>query len=234
MKPIIGIVSRPSKIFNTIDSQVVEETNRNMILKFGGIPIMIMPPQVLSYDSTAPKDTPSLTTFEEEILVDELKLCDGILMPGGLKSYSYDYFIDDYAKENNIPILGECLGMQIMARNHGGARVIKNETDIKHYNKDTMQAHKVFFVDDSKLSKMVNKKCETVNSFHNYHVCDVKNMKISAYASDGIIEAVEDPTKLFRLGVQWHPEKDLDNESNQAICEGFIEAAKVYKKKRTK
>ena len=135
--PIIGIVARPGKIFSTIDTVATEETNRNMILRFGGVPIMIMPPQQISYDSIKPRDVKPLTDDEKNILVDELMLCDGILMPGGLKSYSYDYFIDDYARENNIPILGECLGMQIMARNHNGAKIIKNDSTIKHYNKDS-------------------------------------------------------------------------------------------------
>lgn len=148
MKPIIGIVARPGKIFSTIDTVVTEETNRNMILRFGGVPIMIMPPQQISYDSIKPRDVKPLTDDEKNILVDELMLCDGILMPGGLKSYSYDYFIDDYARENNIPILGECLGMQIMARNHNGAKIIKNDSTIKHYNKESKLAHNVTFVDD--------------------------------------------------------------------------------------
>ncbi len=227
MKPIIGIVARPGKIFSTIDTVVTEETNRNMVLRFGGVPIMIMPPQQISYDSIKPRDVKPLTDDEKNILVDELMLCDGILMPGGLKSYSYDYFIDDYARENNIPILGECLGMQIMARNHNGAKIIKNDSTIKHYNKESKLAHNVIFVDDSKILQIVGKKEIKVNSFHNYHASDVKNMKVSAYCDDGIVEAVEDPTKLFRIGVQWHPEV-LNDEPNQALCESFINAAQGY------
>lgn len=231
MRPVIGIVGRPGKIFQSIDVEVAEETNRNMILKFGGTPIMLLPPQMISYDSIKPRDVNALTEEEKEILINEISLCDGILMPGGLKSYSYDYFIDDYAKENDIPILGECLGMQIMARNHNGGMVVKNDTNINHYNKETMKAHKVNFVSDTMLYDIVKKQSDVVNSFHNFNVCEVKDMKVCAYSDDGIVEAVEDPNKLFRLGVQWHPEKDLDSEINQAICDTFIDSAKIFKKR---
>lgn len=227
-RPMIGIVSRAGKIFNTKDVQVIEENNRNMVLKFGGIPIMILPPQILSYDSIKPRDIPDLTDGERLILKKQISLCDGLLMPGGLKSYSYDYFIDDYAKDIDIPILGECLGMQIMARNHGGANIIKNQTNIEHHT-ENLNAHKIRFVDDTKLSRIVSKPEEIVNSFHSYNVTDVKNMVISAYSEDGLVEAVEDSSKLYRIGVQWHPEKDTNNECNQCICEEFIKAAKVYK-----
>lgn len=228
-KPVIGIVSRPGKIFDKIDILGVEETNRKMILKFGGVPIMILPPQQLSYDSIKPKDIPGLCHEDKVLLMREIGLCDGILMPGGLKSYSYDYFIDDYSKEIGIPVLGECLGMQIMARNHGCAIVLKNNTNINHNNKDTLTVHDVIFVDDTKISDIVGEHKTTVNSTHSYHVSNVKKMIVGAYAEDGIVEALEDPVKLFRIGVQWHPEKDLDNECNQRICESFINAAKTYK-----
>lgn len=42
-------------------------------------------------------------------------MCNGIVMPGGCKIYYYDKFIAKYAIENDIPVLGICLGMQILA-----------------------------------------------------------------------------------------------------------------------
>ena len=50
----------------------------------------------------------------------------------------------------------------------------------------------------------------------------------SAWAEDGTLEAVEDPSKRFALGVLWHPEEDED----AALFRGLVEEAAAYRKQR--
>jgi putative glutamine amidotransferase len=46
----------------------------------------------------------------------------------------------------------------------------------------------------------------------------------SAYADDGVVEAIEAPGEAFTLGVQWHPEENLAPEGT-ALFAAFIRAA---------
>ena len=76
--------------------------------------------------------------------------------------------------------------------------------------------HWVNLEQDSILGKLYGEKLE-VNSFHHQCLNKLgKELKITAIAPDGIIEAVEMPSHSFVLGVQWHPEMLL-NTSNKML-----------------
>ena len=49
--------------------------------------------------------------------------------------------------------------------------------------------------------------------------------RVSATAPDGVIEAIEDPSARFCLGVQWHPENFWRTGEFRPLFEGFLEAA---------
>ena len=51
--------------------------------------------------------------------------------------------------------------------------------------------------------------------------------KVSATAPDGVIEAIEDPSLPFCLGVQWHPENFFRTGEFRPLFEGFLEASSV-------
>jgi putative glutamine amidotransferase len=48
---------------------------------------------------------------------------------------------------------------------------------------------------------------------------------VVATAPDGIIEAIEDPSARFCLGVQWHPENFWRTGEFRPLFEGFVEAS---------
>ena len=109
-KPIIGIVGRISEIENK-NIIYVNEEYRLSITKAGVIPFIIIP----SNDSIYNNQINRLTVQDKNNLLIILKFCDGILMPGGNVWYEFDEFICEFAINNDIPILGICLGMQILA-----------------------------------------------------------------------------------------------------------------------
>ena len=81
------------------------------------------------------------------------------------------------------------------------------------------------------LERLMRERLEgdtcAVNSRHHQAVKEVgKGLVVSATAPDGVIEAVEDPTRRFCLGVQWHPENFYRTGEFRALFEGFIEAAR--------
>ena len=47
----------------------------------------------------------------------------------------------------------------------------------------------------------------SVHSKHRQAVTDPGSLTVLARADDGVIEAVGDPSRPFRVGVQWHPER---------------------------
>jgi putative glutamine amidotransferase len=66
-----------------------------------------------------------------------------------------------------------------------------------------------------------------VNSTHHQAVSRPgKGVLVSAWAPDGVIEAIELPDHPFALGVQWHPEALAGREPrHRAILRGLVEAA---------
>ena len=229
IKPIIGVIGRIDVASDDDKVVCMRESTRRSIVKKHCIPFLILPNQDLEYGLLEPKDIPNLTKIEKEDLKKIVDMCDGLLIPGGYKWYEFDEFIYNYALEKNIPILGICVGMQMMCRidqNRNSVcedTTIKNNTKINHNQRDKKYVHSVSIVDNTKLSKIINKNKIEVNSKHNYHVDRIVNLKISAYSFDGLIEAVEYENKKFVIGVQWHPETmlDYDDDANK-IFDEFI------------
>lgn len=229
-KPIIGILSGVStqhyKGKDLTEFYVFNDYN-TAVLKYGGIPICITASKQMDYKKTNKEDITPLTNEEKEDLIDMINLCDGIIMPGETRSYEHNYFIDSYLKENNIPTLGICLGMQVMAINSSKEKLQPVEKENSHFQKKH-----IIEIEDGLLKKIINKDETLVNSYHSYMVVNPGSYKVVARSTnDGVIEAIEDEKSTFRLGVQWHPEKDLDNETNSKIFESFINACINYHNK---
>lgn len=232
-KPIIGIVGRPNKIMSGYSVMSVNETLREAIIRAGGIPIIILPPQNVDYEESKPKLMERLTDEEKEILISQIKLCDGIVMPGGFKWYEYDLFVANYLKDNDIPTLGLCMGMQLLAYIDNIGKEVENnnlhkiETKINHFQTGVSEVHDVTLVKGTILRKIFGSEKIIVNSRHNYGVTNVNNAVISAYSKDNVIEAIEFPDNKFIVGIQWHPESILDiKPENQKIFDKLVEKSK--------
>ena len=226
MKPIIGIVARPNYSDENISELMVKERYRKQIIKHGGVPILILPPKLIDYNNSKPSENMELTEEEKEIIYSQLKLCDGILIPGGYKIFSHDYLILDYAIKNDIPVLGICMGLQLMSNYcQEVAYNEKNNTEINHFDLTGKIGHNVKIKKGSKLGSIINEENLWVNSMHNYHATKGGIYDVVAVSEDGIIEALELPNLRFNIGVQWHPEIADDEPSNRLI-DKFVESCK--------
>ncbi len=131
--------------------------------------------------------------------------------------------------ERDKPVLGICNGMQVLAALHG-CRLSPN---IRALGSHVMEhdkrghLHPVSIKQDTALSRILAQPQITVNTFHREAVVELSDQVVaSAYAEDGIVEAIEVPTHRFALGVQWHPEQFVtqDHPGNR-IFEAFLRAA---------
>lgn len=147
-----------------------------------------------------------------------VKECDGIILPGGGKDYEIDLKIVKYLYDHDIPTLGICLGMQIMALAFQGD-LGRLETN-KHQSEEEY-VHEVKIKEGSKLFQILKEHTIMVNSRHSDYITTT-DLPIVAISNDLIIEAVEDNTKKFFIGVQWHPESLEKNIYSKRLFDFFI------------
>ena len=134
--------------------------------------------------------------------------------------------------ENYIPLLGICRGHQILNVVNEGSLIIDIPSDF-----DTLVAHSkghkhmVQVVEGTLLYEILGEDSGMVNTSHHQAVeILAPGFRASAYATDGLIEAIEpvDRTKHpFILGVQWHPEsmiRESQSPFTVAIAKRFMEA----------
>ena len=214
-KIIIGIVSRPTYSSSNRNMLGVYESYIRSIIQGGAIPLIISPTSNIEYEKY--NKHVELTNLELENLEYVLKLCDGILMPGGEEPFKYDYEILKYAIKNNIPILGVCLGMQIMCS--------LNDYNLTPVYNHYLVNHKIY-LDESKLKEILKKDVLYVNSRHKEQVKTSGIYKVVARSDDEVIEAVEYNENTFNIGVQWHPE---DMKEQQILYNEFINIIKKQK-----
>lgn len=137
-----------------------------------------------------------------------------------------------YAIDHDIPLLCICRGHQILNVAEGGSLIIDipsdHDTIILHRQEGK---HMVRVVEGTNLASIVGCDSGLVNSRHHQAVKTIApGYLASAYASDGIIEAIE-PAEPgghpFILGLQWHPEsmiRESDSPFTLPIAIRFMDA----------
>jgi putative glutamine amidotransferase len=86
--------------------------------------------------------------------------------------------------------------------------------------------HQVTLAPGTRLSRLVGKPTILVNTFHREAIGELSpSVVASARSDDGVIEAIEVPSRAFALGLQWHQElfAGTDHPGNQ-VFRGLIEA----------
>jgi CTP synthase (UTP-ammonia lyase) len=228
MKPIIGIPLRSDKDERDRPLEYLFDSVRRSVIKSGGLVLPLSPPQDVDYIFVKGNELPPLTDDEKESINFFLDCINGLLIPGGLKFSEYDRYLLEEAIKQDIPILGICLGMQIMSCYQMDVHMEPNaDTGITHIGAlEDHYMHRVRIDKSSKLYKIIGEEDIPVNSFHKYHATPNSWYKAVAFSEDGLIEAIESPDDKFNFGIQWHPEKMLDyDESARKLLNAFIEAA---------
>lgn len=129
------------------------------------------------------------------------------------------------ALDADLPVLGVCRGMQMLAVAYGG-RLYQHLPDVLGHDKHRPAvglygSHGARFLPGSRIAEIMGGDGE-VNSYHHQGVADPGGLVVTGWADDGLIEAVEDPERRFVLGVQWHPEGDGDQRPFEALVRACL------------
>lgn len=235
MAPVIGI----STNFHTVDKGkflgmeriYINKDYVDAVIKAGGIPLLLPPVDKV----------PLLRKYAE--------LCDGFILSGGgdVNPILYgetphpkleeihssldrsQWILTEAILQTTKPLLAICRGIQLLNVVQGGS-LWQDITAVGHpviLHSQTGprgdKFHQVNILPDSILGKLFGSTLQ-VNSFH--HQClktPGHNLKITATAPDGIVEAVELTDRTFGLGIQWHPEMLLTtSEEMLPLFQNFI------------
>ena len=188
---------------------------------------------------------------------DHLSDCDGILVPGGFGGRGIEGKLEaaKYARENNIPYLGICLGMQAavieFSRNVLGLPDanseefdpesknlvihLMNDQKDKEQKGGTMRlgAYPCIIKDQSLMSNAYGKQEVSERHRHRYEFnneyrdeVEKHGMKITGVSPNGVlVEAVEIPNHKFFVGVQYHPEFKSRPNHAHPLFREFVRAA---------
>ncbi len=117
------------------------------------------------------------------------------------------------AEKRHLPVLGICGGMQLMNVARGGKLYQHLPAELHgtlahEQAEDRRQpSHAVVVAPGTKLAQLLPSGEIQVNSSHHQGIRTLgRGLVASASSPDGLIEALEDPTARFWIGVQWHPE----------------------------
>ena len=133
------------------------------------------------------------------------------------------------ARERDLPVLGICRGLQVMAVAHGGTLTqnLPDVSDLVHRERPgQFVEHEALFVPGTLAAEVYGTDPVVVNSSHHQAVESPGTLLVSGLAPDGTIEACEDPDAAFCLGVQWHPEHPDRRAADLPLVRAFLAACR--------
>lgn len=202
MKPVILICGGPAYDRQFLESAVVvNKTYTTAIAAAGGVPLL---------------------PIDIDLVDDYCNLADGLFLTGSIyyspkpelteevlkreqpKRDALDAAIYQAFSKAKKPILGVCLGHQVINVQQGGTLIanFKFTEGVEHM----LIQHSIKTLKDSLIYNLFGEDL-IVNSRHNDKIVELGNgLKVTAYSEDNVIEAIEHE-ELPIYGVEWHPEK---------------------------
>ncbi len=240
-RPVIGITTR---IELETDRFYLSRHYSEAVEAGGGVPLLI----------------PLIP--ERDYLAHLISRVDGILLPGSdsdvdpvryqreahpqlgsvhpLKDET-DLLALEEIEERRIPLFAICFGVQVLNVARGGTLVQDIRSQLPNALKHDQgiprdrHSHRVKLLEGSLVAELAGVKETPVNSHHHQAIETLgRDLVATAWATDGLVEAVEDPRgDRFVLGVQWHPELGWQrDEFSRAMFSRFVTEARRFSQLR--
>jgi putative glutamine amidotransferase len=228
--PLIGITVESRHEPENDRSRGKMELNWNYaqaIAEAGGVPVVIPPVADMGQVS---------------------RIIDGWLIPGGLDIDAKHFGEENHPKvelqhpsrfaaekalldavDPEMPVLGICYGCQFLNVARGGS-LIQHLPDVVGHEAHTGGATHPYTIDpQSKLHQVTGAACIEGRSYHHQAVKAVgRGLRVVATDEDGTVEAIEATDRPWTIGVQWHPERTMDDEATRRLFNAFVQAAAEY------
>ena len=231
-RPVVGIttyVTQARWSYWDVEAALVPASYVQAIERAGGRPVLVPP--------------------SEEGIEETLDAVDGLLFSGGsdLDPELYDQEADDEtfgvvperdraelalleaALARDMPVLAVCRGSQVLNVARGGD-LVQHLPDVvgdeKHkHTPGTFADHDVTLEEGTRLAELLGEHAPVKSHHHQGFGRLGEGLRVAAHAEDGTIEAVEDPSRRFAIGVLWHPEAGED----MKLFEELVRAASEYR-----
>jgi len=154
---------------------------------------------------------------------------DGVLITGGIdidpstyggyehpsivksdpKRDAMELFLLERARQENLPVMGICRGMQLINLfHHGTLHPHIEDLPLEHPHPRTpLPLRDVTIERVSRLHEIVGASILKVNALHHQAVDRIgEGLQVAAHDRNGIVQAIEQREGRFVLGLQWHPE----------------------------
>jgi putative glutamine amidotransferase len=195
---------------------------------------------------------PVLIPPSEEAVEETLAALDGIVFSGGADVDPATYGAEAHretdapqarrdagelallraALERDMPVLAVCRGVQLLNVARGGDLVQHLPETLGHDDHKRIPGsfaeHPVEVKEGTRLAEMIGERSDVTSHHHQGLGRLGEGLVETAWARDGTLEAVEDPSRRFTVGVQWHPEVGEDH----ALFEALVEEARAYRSAR--
>ena len=235
-RPRIGLTldAEPPGGYSKLPWYALRENYFSAVTRAGGLPLAL--------------------PHEVELAEAYLDLLDGLIVTGGAfdldptiygaserhatvttkeRRTAFELAITRAALERDLPLLGICGGQQLLNVVLGGD-LIQHIPDAlaeclahEQPNPRTEPGHRVELAPGSRLRAIAGTEQVEVNSAHHQAAGAIgPGVVVSGRAPDGVIEAIEAPTRRFCIGVQWHPEYRI-SAADEALFDALIAASRA-------
>jgi putative glutamine amidotransferase len=232
MKPIVGITSYTEEVAWGAwveASAVVPLAYVRAVERAGGRPLVVPP--------------------SEDAIEETLGVLDGIVFSGGSDVHPELYDADPHpettdvreerdraelalltaALERDLPVLAVCRGSQVLNVARGGDLVQHLPELVGHerhkHKPGEFSDHEVRLDLATRVGGLLGERAPVKSHHHQGFGRIGEGLHEAAWADDGTVEALEDPSKRFVVGVLWHPEEGED----LALFDALVEQARSYR-----